>query len=541
MTAIRDLSYRTVCDEDGDDDRPVSGGEGERHPLAPPPTRGARAATRDAATMGIEALRRIAGTARKALESVWQGAALVGARCLAICSGRRRRRAGDRWKAAYERDHGVDSASGDPLEHAHLMRMGASWKFLYMCRVPLDLALDGHEDAQRRGRRRAVVGEHTMPSGDVLRGMFRVLVVTRHSLAYRRGAIPLEDDPLLLRRVLARCKRDGDTMPGDDDVHDDDDDDDDDGDGERDHDDEGNDVGDAGSIPLDGRPQATTMSTPHGSFRGGRSNHDDDHGEEDREDFDDRGLCVVMALHGLGALVGADGTLMEGTFRAGLVHGRARVVGPDGEIFGRWRHGRIHGRALASTPSGWMVCATWKRGALRGRYFAHASHGEQFRCARCPGGAFEGVCRRGYATGDHVMERWEAGRLVDVESFRIAPVLDSSDPRLTGGALIEGCRWCCRWTADPEAGYEGYVYHPAEVGGPEFDLYCAYVLSPAAARALTEPYRACLARVLWNAQRALCPTVSSFHHYDDDDDDDDDGSDDDKIKMSDSDGDLYDS
>nr|UMO78481.1 Morn repeat incomplete domain containing protein [Pandoravirus belohorizontensis] len=460
----------------------------------------------------------------------------VAAQALPCPAPLRRRR--DGWRQAYADTYGVDPESGDPLDHAVLRRIGASWQFMWTCRQPID------EVPRTPGA--IVHGQCLLPNGDLVRGTFCVC------------ALPLGPDPSTPgARLPARTPTSGAPRPVDD------------ADpnaattrrgppcartdnsgtrAQQRRDDAGETDNrhapdDSAKIGKDHETARDTEDDKHGHDcdcghdRDSNSGHDSDddggdHGHDrqcprvacgrivcpvqilDGDNADGRGGPEALSLeeggpsvqwalvpHGRAARVGVDGSLAEGAFCMGLLHGHARTVDARGEIFGRWRRGRLHGRAVATTPDGWFVCATWRHGRLVGDYFAQSSCGEQFRCASCVDGRFDGPCRRGYAGGDWAIERWAEGALVGIERFRIAPVADSD--QLAEGALLTDCAWTCDRVrgGGGDARYDDHVYHPADPASPEFALFYAYMASEASARTFDAGQREAFVWAMWMAQR----------------------------------------
>ncbi|ATE82253.1 hypothetical protein psal_cds_906 [Pandoravirus salinus] len=448
----------------------------------------------------------------------------------------------DGWRRVYADVYGVDAESGDPLDHAILRRIGASWRFLWECRRPIA------EAPHTPGT--TVQGQCLLPNGDLVRGAFFVrrlplgpdttasAVGLLGSATFGAGrrhacdpvlAVADSSDTSPLGPSLAGVDDDGTPMqinntdghrcrqqdedndvtadcPGGDDIN---------SDGHNDGGDDG--VVDGADHNQHPRVVCARIVCP---VRRDPNSDDDDNDHNDDEavagaghtfcctdvasnpDVDKRRACnnVVLVPHGHAAAVGIDGSLVEGAFCMGLLHGHARTVDTRGEIFGRWRHGRLHGRAVATTPEGWFVCATWRDGRLVGDYFAQSSEGQQFRCATCPDGRFDGRCRRGYACGDWAIEQWTDGAFVGIERFRIAPVADVDD--LAEGALLADCLWTCdRVRGGSGARYDGYIYHPTDPASPEFALFYAYMASEASERAFTPGQREAFMWAMWMAQR----------------------------------------
>lgn len=243
---------------------------------------------------------------------------------------------------------------------------------------------------------------------------------------------------------------------------------------------------------------------------------------DEREANEHPGLVLVP--HGLCAVMRSDGSLIEGAFAMGVPHGFARVQSAVRgiDIQGCWDRGRLHGRASAMTSDGWIVCATWNQGHMRGDYIAQSQYGEQFRCASAARSSFDGAARRSFGGGDHVIERWRQGQLIDIERYRIAPVLvrqhagdmaghtpvrtESVRTRLERGVVIEDCRWTCQWLSDGY-GNGGYAYYPEDVTGDAFALLYEYVTWTAASeRAMTVRRRDMLARAMWGAYMCAMST-----------------------------------
>lgn len=451
------------------------------------------------------------------------------------------RRRHDGWRQAYADTYGVDPESGDPLDHAVLRRIGASWQFLWACRQPID------EVPRTPGA--IVQGQCLLPNGDLVRGTFCVCT------------LPLGPGPSAPGACLpARTATPGTRRPADDA---------DPGAATTERDPSCGDARNGGTLTQGHRDDVVKIDSRHApgdSAKIGKDHgtardieddkHDHDHNRDDDrdrnhdgdDDGDDRGhdrqcprvacgriVCPVQIVdednvdgcagpealsledgpsvqwalvpHGRAARIGADGSLAEGAFCMGLLHGHARTVDARGEIFGRWRRGRLHGRAVATTPDGWFVCATWRRGRLVGDYFAQSSCGEQFRCASCVDGRFDGPCRRGYAGGDWAIERWAEGVLVGIERFRIAPVAGSD--QLAEGALLADCAWTCDRVrgGGGDARYDDHVYHPADPASPEFALFYAYMASEASARTFDAGQREAFVWAMWMAQRRAAIAV----------------------------------
>lgn len=404
----------------------------------------------------------------------------------------------DSWRRAYAAIYGVDSESGDPMDHATLRRIGASWRFMWTCRQPI---------AKVPATPGAVVhGEWALPNGDLVRGAF---CVCRQPLASEKNE-PSPGPILSCARVVcpidAGAQLTNETSPkgtataGD--SHK----------GTCDGDSDDNDVIENSGDECVGKEKDQSEinhrlsaspwpPTQERTSRGGVH----DRAPSDALDGDNRGsdICTALALapHGYAAAIGIDGSLIEGSFCMGLLNGHGRTVDARGEIFGQWRHGRLHGRAVAVTQDGWFVCATWNDGRLTGDYFAHAAHGEQFRCKTCPDGRFDGRCRRGYPGGDWAIEQWSGGVLMGIESFRIAPVADSDN--LTEGAVLDDCAWTCDRVRGGDAGvrYDGHIYYPSDPTTRAFALFYDYMASEASARAFTDQQRDAFVWAMWMARR----------------------------------------
>ncbi|AVK75259.1 hypothetical protein pqer_cds_837 [Pandoravirus quercus] len=432
----------------------------------------------------------------------------------------------DGWRRVYADAYGVDPESGDPLDHAILRRIGASWRFLWECRQPIS------EVHHAPGA--IVQGQCLMPNGDLVRGTFCVRRLplgpdmsecplgpapshTRGSLVCDNGptivdsdSIPPPDSPPVGKDEDSdpaqtnsedniQCRRGGNDRDGDDNVESD-------RDTGRQH----------------PRVACARIVCPlHLNADGNSDNNDGKDKDGNADNMDDAFRCaddapkpddkqsadLVLVPHGHAAAVGVDGSLIEGAFCMGLLHGHARTVDARGEIFGRWRHGRLHGRAVATTPEGWFVCATWRDGRLVGDYFAQSSYGEQFRCASCVDGRFDGRCRRGYACGDWAIEQWADGAFVGIEQFRIAPVADLDG--LVDGALLSDCIWTCdRVRGGGGSRYDGHIYYPSDPSSPEFALFCAYMTSEASSRAFTAGQREAFVWAMWMAQRRAAAGLS---------------------------------
>ncbi|AVK77349.1 hypothetical protein pmac_cds_661 [Pandoravirus macleodensis] len=445
----------------------------------------------------------------------------------------------DSWRRAYAVVYGVDRESGDPMDHAVLRRIGASWRFMWTCRQPIaDIpTIPG-----------AIVhGELALPNGDLVRGAFCVCrlplaseqdtpVPSGPTLSCDRVICPIDTSMhLATGRSRAGPPKVGDggnnhtiyDNNNDDDIDDDDDDDDDDtadsaqkvsyrADNENnatidDTDEHGNVGGYDGSGAT--RDSSTSPrllvqdncpdpSDPHDkAFLAVDNTTTVDQGDDTKQNRPDTKAALALVPHGHAAAIGVDGSLIEGSFCMGLLHGHGRTVDARGEIFGQWRHGRLHGRAVAVTQDGWFVCATWRDGRLMGDYFAHAAHGEQFRCKTCPDGRFDGRCRRGYPGGDWAIERWSNGTLVGIDGFRIAPVADSDD--LAEGAVLDDCEWTCDRVRGGDAGvrYDGHIYYPSDPATQAFALFYDYMASEASARAFTEQQRDAFVWAMWMARR----------------------------------------
>lgn len=437
----------------------------------------------------------------------------------------------DSWRRAYAAVYGVDRESGDPIDHAVLRRIGASWRFMWTCRQPIaDVpAMPG-----------AVVhGEVALPNGDLVRGAF---CVCRPPLASRQDAPVLSGPTLSCDRVVCPinaimhlaggCSGAGATKIIDDGDNNtiyaskNDDDDDDvmaDSAQKLTHQTDKEDntaIGSAvehGNIAGHHGGDATRHpdTPPWSSTQDNHLDRSDAHDEvlfamvdaitvdqgDVKQDRPDTGVALALVPHGHAAAIGIDGSLIEGSFCMGLLHGHGRTVDARGEIFGQWRHGRLHGRAVAATQDGWFVCATWNDGRLVGDYFAHAAHGEQFRCRTCPDGRFDGRCRRGYPGGDWAIERWSDGTFVGIESFRIAPVADSDN--LAEGAVLDDCEWACDRVRGGDAGvrYDGHIYYPSDPASGAFALFYDYMASDASARSFTDQQRDAFVWAMWMARR----------------------------------------
>ncbi|WBR14795.1 hypothetical protein pkur_cds_621 [Pandoravirus kuranda] len=423
-----------------------------------------------------------------------------------------------RWRRAYAAVYGVDSESGDPMDHATLRRIGASWRFMWACRQPI---------AKVPAMPGAVVhGEWALPNGDLVRGAFCVCPL--RVVSERDGST--SGPTLSCARVVcpisasAQFADDGDdhhdnsfskdTVTADDDRRD----------ADRDinrHSGDGND--DHGYVTafrdVDGcvgRDEDHGDGTHHSSVsprlptRGKKCKEGGMHDKASNGalgDGDNEAHCaqpttsLALVPHGYAAAIGIDGSLIEGSFCMGLLDGHGRTVDARGEIFGQWRRGRLHGRAVAVTQDGWFVCATWNNGRLVGDYFAHAAHGEQFRCKACPDGRFDGRCRRGYPGGDWAIEQWSDGALVGIESFRIAPVADSDG--LAEGAVLDDCEWTCDRVRGGDAGvrYDGHIYYPSDPTTRAFALFYDYMASEASTRAFTDQQRDAFVWAMWMARR----------------------------------------
>lgn len=438
----------------------------------------------------------------------------------------------DSWRRAYAAVYGVDHESGDPMDHAVLRRIGASWRFMWMCRQPI-ADVPAIPDA-------IVHGELALRNGDLVRGAFRVC---RLPLASEQDA-SIPSGPTLSRdRVICPISASmhfakarhfaGATETGDDTIYGNDNTN---GDGYDDDDTvditrkvahragaeggtaavdtcEGDDVGDRrGSGTTCDFDKLSWLSTQDSRFECGGTHHDGaSNAIDDRITTIDQGdigqkcqvtkAALALVPHGHAAAVGIDGSLIEGSFCMGLLHGHGRTVDARGEIFGQWRHGRLHGRAVAITQDGWFVCATWRDGRLMGDYFAHAAHGEQFRCKTCPDGRFDGRCRRGYPGGDWAIERWSDGTLVGIDGFRIAPVAGSDN--LAEGAVLDDCEWTCDRVRGGDAGvrYDGHIYYPSDPASQAFALFYNYMASEASARAFTDQQRDAFVWAMWMARR----------------------------------------
>ncbi|AJF97235.1 hypothetical protein TW95_gp0501 [Pandoravirus inopinatum] len=436
----------------------------------------------------------------------------------------------DGWRRVYADAYGVDPESGDPLDHAILRRIGASWRFLWECRQPIN------DVPHAPGA--IVQGQCLMPNGDLVRGTF---CVRRLPLAPDMSTCPLgptlsptgrslvcddswavAHDAVLPPDPSSGGKDNGNDslqpdgtdsvrcQQGDDAINCDND------------DNYGVDRDTDGQHPC--VSCARIVCPLHPAADGDSSNNNNNDGDDkDRnaDSMDDTSRCagdapkpgdkqstdMVLVPHGHAAAVGVDGSLIEGAFCMGLLHGHGRTVDARGEIFGRWRHGRLHGRAVATTPEGWFVCATWRDGRLIGDYFAQSSYGEQFRCASCVDGRFDGRCRRGYACGDWAIEQWADGAFVGIEQFRIAPVADMDG--LVDGALLADCAWTCdRVRGGGGSRYDGHIYYPADPASPEFALFCAYMTSEASSRAFTAGQREAFVWAMWMAQRRAAAASS---------------------------------
>nr|UDO47344.1 hypothetical protein [Pandoravirus massiliensis] len=404
----------------------------------------------------------------------------------------------DSWHRAYANVYGIDSESGDPMDHAVLRRIGASWRFMWACRQPIA------EAPTTPGA--AVRGEWALPNGDLVRGAFCVChlpsslekdapIPTGPALSCARVVCPIAIDVGLAKgHSLRDYTEENDSGSGD-------------GQntqhwagGNGDHDNHHHNGGDddKGQDATPCRARIPSWSSAQDDAL--RTIDAQTNGAKKRRNTDAETMLALVP-HGYAAAIGIDGSLIEGAFCMGLLNGHGRTVDARGEIFGQWRHGRLHGRAVAVTQDGWFVCATWRDGRLMGDYFAHAVHGEQFRCKTCPDGRFDGPCRRGYPGGDWAIERWSDGVLVGIDGFRIAPVADSED--LVDGAVLDDCTWSCDRVRGGDAGvrYDGHIYYPSDPTTRAFALFYAYMASEASTRAFTDPQRDAFVWAMWMARR----------------------------------------
>jgi hypothetical protein len=378
----------------------------------------------------------------------------------------------DPWERLYADAYGIDTESGYPLEHASLVRLGASWRFMWACRQTI-IKIPNRVGA-------VVEGECALADGSFVRGAFYVASVPLLSEVAFEDRHEPEDDLAIhgetddVTHDIVKSARETAISGCFDQAKE-----------KVMHVDAAVDK----SLQIACQRISCLIDNVASITAIGSNAEPADH---------ERGLALLP--HGYAATVRPDGSLAEGVFFQGLLDGQGRVVDSRGEIFGGWRRGRLHGRAVATTPDGWFVCAVWEDGRLVGDYFAHSSHGEQFRCASCIDGRFDGRCRRGYPNGDWATEMWSDGVLVGIERYRIAPVPQST--ALSRGATLDGCLWTCRFTDGDNDGSQpgALVYHPADPACSEFDLFYAYIVSEASTKAFTHEQREAIAWAMWSAR-----------------------------------------
>lgn len=343
------------------------------------------------------------------------------------------------WRRRYALSYGTDALSDVPLDHAVLLRLGATWRLLWSLRQPL--CVDDTQSNRALGAK--FDGECMLDDGTIVRGQYRLcLRRTKSHASDARSPLdarsPSEKEQKEAKVGTTACWK----------------------------------VRTRIEIPLVSEQMGLVLVLhgfgavvyPDGALLEG---------------------AFVMGLpHGMARSSSTDRGDAFGRWQHGRLDGRAIATTVDGWIVcATWENGHVDRDYFAQGLYGEQFRCRSARDCRFDGLARRGFNGGDYALERWSDGRLVDIVRYRIAP---VLDEWG-----DADRYQC--------DALARGATIEGCAWTCVWLA---AGHNegGYISYPADVAGSAFALYYAYVASPESARALVPARRDALLRAMCSAR-----------------------------------------